>query len=147
LAKCLNTTSANTTSSRRDNATNDTWTASTGDVADAWYVFSATSAFQRITAGKIQDYRRTAYGTRISAAVDAFRRRLLSSSLQYADKLGRVAATLTLLPPTSLFSSSLDTIGEWWSLLIFRDALYGIRRFSDFQEELGIGKERPERAP
>jgi DNA-binding HxlR family transcriptional regulator len=60
--------------------------------------------------------------------------------LQYADKLGRVAATLTLLPPTSLFSSSLDTIGEWWSLLIVRGALYGIRRFSDFQKSLGLAK-------
>ena len=29
---------------------------------------------------------------------------------------------------------SLDTIGEWWSLLIVRDALGGIRRFSDFQK-------------
>jgi DNA-binding HxlR family transcriptional regulator len=35
---------------------------------------------------------------------------------------------------------SLDTIGEWWSLLIVRDALYGIRRFSDFQKSLGLAK-------
>jgi|ERR1017187_2237558 hypothetical protein len=32
----------------QDNATNDTWTASTGDVADACYLFSVTSAFQRL---------------------------------------------------------------------------------------------------
>ena len=35
---------------------------------------------------------------------------------------------------------SLDTIGEWWSLLIVRDALSGIRRFSDFQKSLGLAK-------
>jgi DNA-binding HxlR family transcriptional regulator len=35
---------------------------------------------------------------------------------------------------------SLDTIGEWWSLLIVRDALTGIRRFSDFQKSLGLAK-------
>ncbi len=35
---------------------------------------------------------------------------------------------------------SLDTIGEWWSLLIIRDALGGIRRFSDFQKSMGLAK-------
>src|SRR6266404_4120545 len=35
---------------------------------------------------------------------------------------------------------SLDAIGEWWSLLIVRDALGGIRRFSDFQKSLGLAK-------
>ena len=35
---------------------------------------------------------------------------------------------------------SLDTIGEWWSLLIVRDALTGTRRFSDFQKSLGLAK-------
>src|SRR6202140_5917107 len=35
---------------------------------------------------------------------------------------------------------SLDTIGEWWSLLIVRDALGGIRRLSDFQKSLGLAK-------
>jgi hypothetical protein len=93
LAKCLNTTSANTTSSRRDNATHDTWTASTGNVADAWYVFSATSAFQRLqrATSRTTGVQPTAHV--YQPAVDAFRRRLLSSILQYADKLGRVAAT------------------------------------------------------
>jgi DNA-binding HxlR family transcriptional regulator len=35
---------------------------------------------------------------------------------------------------------SLDAIGDWWSLLIIRDALDGIRRFSEFQKSLGISK-------
>src|SRR6202051_1859054 len=35
---------------------------------------------------------------------------------------------------------SLDTICEWWSLLIVRDSITGIRRFSDFQKNLGLAK-------
>ena len=35
---------------------------------------------------------------------------------------------------------SLDTIGDWWSLLIVREALMGKRRFSDFQKSLGLAK-------
>ncbi|MGA8274513.1 MAG: protein kinase, partial [Candidatus Sulfotelmatobacter sp.] len=37
-----------TLSSRADNATSDTWTANTGDAANAWRVSLATSAFQRL---------------------------------------------------------------------------------------------------
>jgi DNA-binding HxlR family transcriptional regulator len=35
---------------------------------------------------------------------------------------------------------SLDVIGDWWSLLIVRDALKGATRFSDFQTSLGVSK-------
>jgi DNA-binding HxlR family transcriptional regulator len=35
---------------------------------------------------------------------------------------------------------SLDAIGDWWSLLIIRDALLGIRRFSEFQKNLGLAR-------
>src|SRR5690242_6457291 len=35
---------------------------------------------------------------------------------------------------------SLDTIGEWWSLLIVRDAVLGRRRFGEFQKSLGLAK-------
>jgi DNA-binding HxlR family transcriptional regulator len=33
---------------------------------------------------------------------------------------------------------SLDRVGEWWSMLIMRDALHGLTRFDEFQESLGI---------
>jgi DNA-binding HxlR family transcriptional regulator len=33
---------------------------------------------------------------------------------------------------------SLERVGEWWSMLIMRDALYGLTRFDEFQESLGI---------
>ena len=35
---------------------------------------------------------------------------------------------------------SLDALGDWWSLLIIRDAFLGIRRFSEFQKNLGCAK-------
>jgi DNA-binding HxlR family transcriptional regulator len=35
---------------------------------------------------------------------------------------------------------SLDAIGDWWSLLIIRDAFLGVRRFSEFQKKLGLAK-------
>ena len=35
---------------------------------------------------------------------------------------------------------SLDVIGDWWSLLIIRDARSGKRRFSEFHRNLGMAK-------
>jgi DNA-binding HxlR family transcriptional regulator len=34
----------------------------------------------------------------------------------------------------------LDVVGEWWSLLIVRDAFLGVTRFDEFQERLGISR-------
>jgi DNA-binding HxlR family transcriptional regulator len=35
---------------------------------------------------------------------------------------------------------SLDAIGDWWSLLIIRDAFLDVRRFGDFQKRLGLAR-------
>ena len=35
---------------------------------------------------------------------------------------------------------SLDALGDWWSLLIIRDAFLGLRRFSEFQKNIGLAK-------
>ncbi len=34
----------------------------------------------------------------------------------------------------------LEVVGEWWSLLIVRDAFLGVRRFDEFQSRLGISR-------
>lgn len=34
----------------------------------------------------------------------------------------------------------LEVVGEWWSMLIVRDAFLGVRRFDQFQERLGISR-------
>src|SRR5579871_5319450 len=33
---------------------------------------------------------------------------------------------------------SLQRVGEWWSILILRDAVYGLKRFDEFQKSLEI---------
>ncbi|POR53977.1 winged helix-turn-helix transcriptional regulator [Bosea psychrotolerans] len=33
---------------------------------------------------------------------------------------------------------TVETVGEWWSILILRDALQGFSRFDEFQRSLGI---------
>jgi DNA-binding HxlR family transcriptional regulator len=35
---------------------------------------------------------------------------------------------------------SLDVIGDWWSLLIVRDAFRGLRRFGQFRNSLGLAR-------
>lgn len=35
---------------------------------------------------------------------------------------------------------ALDLIGEWWTILILREAFFGTRRFEDFQRHLGIAR-------
>ena len=35
---------------------------------------------------------------------------------------------------------SLDALGDWWSLLIIREAMFGVVRFGEFQKKLGLAK-------
>ncbi len=35
---------------------------------------------------------------------------------------------------------TLEVVGERWALLIVRDALYNVRRFDDFQADLGVAR-------
>ncbi|MGV9709666.1 winged helix-turn-helix transcriptional regulator [Gordonia sp. NPDC003424] len=37
-------------------------------------------------------------------------------------------------------AQTLEIIGEWWTLLIIRDAFFGVTRFDDFSERLGIAR-------
>ena len=37
-------------------------------------------------------------------------------------------------------AKALDIIGEWWSILIVREAFWGTRRFGDFEARLGIAR-------
>ena len=37
-------------------------------------------------------------------------------------------------------ANALDQVGEWWSLLIVRDAFFGFTRFEQFQTRLGIAR-------
>jgi len=35
---------------------------------------------------------------------------------------------------------TLEIVGEWWTMLIIREAFFGIRRFDDMQRRLGIAR-------
>lgn len=35
---------------------------------------------------------------------------------------------------------ALEVLGDWWTLLVVREAFFGTRRFADFEENLGISK-------
>lgn len=37
-------------------------------------------------------------------------------------------------------AQALEQVGDWWSLLIVRDASFGLRRFAEFERSLGISK-------
>jgi DNA-binding HxlR family transcriptional regulator len=37
-------------------------------------------------------------------------------------------------------SRALQVVGDWWSLLIVRDAFHGHQRFGEFQKSLGLAK-------
>jgi DNA-binding HxlR family transcriptional regulator len=37
-------------------------------------------------------------------------------------------------------AQSLEVLGEWWTLLIVRDAFFGVSRFEEFQSRLGIAR-------
>ena len=37
-------------------------------------------------------------------------------------------------------AQALEVVGEWWTLLILRDAFLGVRRFDDFVDRLGISR-------
>jgi DNA-binding HxlR family transcriptional regulator len=44
-------------------------------------------------------------------------------------------------PPTKSpcpIARSLDAVGGWWTMLILRDAFYGLSRFDEFEKSLGI---------
>jgi DNA-binding HxlR family transcriptional regulator len=44
----------------------------------------------------------------------------------------------TLADQPCSIARTLDAVGEWWSPLILRDVAYGVRRFREIQEDLGI---------
>jgi len=35
---------------------------------------------------------------------------------------------------------ALEQVGEWWTLLIIREAFFGVRRFTEFEQRLGISR-------
>jgi DNA-binding HxlR family transcriptional regulator len=43
-------------------------------------------------------------------------------------------------PPFCSVGRAMEILGERWTMLIMREAFYGVRRFSDMQRNLGIAR-------
>jgi len=41
---------------------------------------------------------------------------------------------------TCSVARALEIVGEWWTLLIIREAFFGARRFGEFERNLGVAK-------
>lgn len=46
----------------------------------------------------------------------------------------------SMRPQPCPVARSVEVIGDYWSLLVVRDAFDGVRRFSDFQRNLGVAR-------
>lgn len=53
---------------------------------------------------------------------------------------GPMVKRKSLISDTCPSARSLDVIGDWWSLLIVRDAFDGLTRFGEFQKSLDIAR-------
>jgi DNA-binding HxlR family transcriptional regulator len=60
--------------------------------------------------------------------------------LNLQGRIGRVALPREYTFEVCPIARSLEIVGERWTLLIVRDAFYGVRRFTDFRAHLGIPK-------
>ena len=56
-----------------------------------------------------------------------------------------VAAIVTCIMQRTSFANfkcpaarALDSVGDWWSIMILRDAFQGLTRFDEFQKSLGV---------
>ena len=51
-----------------------------------------------------------------------------------------MAKRASLKEATCPIARSMELIGDCWSMLIIRDAMLGLRRFNEFQKDLGLAK-------
>ena len=58
----------------------------------------------------------------------------------YATLYAEIVQRTSFEDMTCSVAQCLDVVGEWWSLLIVRDAFLGVTRFDDFQARLGISR-------
>jgi DNA-binding HxlR family transcriptional regulator len=60
-----------------------------------------------------------------------------SRSFDASDRLRGMKRSALDHHPCSI-ARTLDVAGEWWTLLILKDIAYGVRRFRELQDDLGI---------
>ena len=62
------------------------------------------------------------------------------SAFYYATLYAGVVQRTSFEGASCSVAQCLEVVGEWWSLLIVRDAFLGVTRFDDFQARLGISR-------
>ena len=62
------------------------------------------------------------------------------SPFRYATRYSELVQRTSFEDMNCSIARTLDIVGEWWSLLIVRDAFLGVRRFDDFQARLAISR-------
>src|SRR5262245_44504994 len=67
----------------------------------------------------------------IGCRVKPYRKRFHSATMPGKTDLSELNCSL---------ARTLEVVGDWWTLLIIRDAFLGVSRFGDFQRSLGIAK-------
>jgi DNA-binding HxlR family transcriptional regulator len=73
-------------------------------------------------------------GSRIESAIRVRFVTFIMKAVVYMSGMERQVPRLSQCP----IARSLDRVGEWWSMLILRDAFYGLTRFDQFAQSLGI---------
>ena len=76
----------------------------------------------------------------LAALISVLNAASMSLSLHHASLLAyhRAMQRKSFADMTCPIARSLEHVGEWWSMLILRDAFGGTTRFDDFQQSLGI---------
>lgn len=65
---------------------------------------------------------------------------LLATTLWPPGTLAAMPRPIDLSAFECSVARTLDVVGDKWTLLVLRDAFYGIRRFEDFARDLGIAR-------
>lgn len=60
--------------------------------------------------------------------------------MRHATHYGELMRRASFTDMNCSVAQTLEIVGEWWTLLIVRDALFGVTRFDDFSTRLGIAR-------
>ena len=67
---------------------------------------------------------------------------LYATKMRYSPAMGRKRFT----DMNCGIAQALEALGDWWTLLIVRDAFFGVRRFGDFEAQPRHREEHARRA-
>jgi DNA-binding HxlR family transcriptional regulator len=72
------------------------------------------------------------------SVVTCYMEATIHESLRSCKRYDRVMKRTDLGEHPCSIARTLDAAGEWWAPLVLRDVAYGVRRFSEIEQDLGI---------